>query len=109
MVDNDTAFLLPTVLFCTCPLVMLLGKPLYVLRPPTGSILGKAVKLIKLAITKKLRAHKESPKPSIGFWEAVKPSHLANQKPSWMTFDDQWVDEVRRGVKACRVFLWFPM
>jgi len=103
------AFLLPTVLFCTCPLVMLLGKPLYVLRPPTGSILGKAVKLIKLAITKKLRAHKESPKPSIGFWEAVKPSHLANQKPSWMTFDDQWVDEVRRGVKACRVFLWFPI
>ncbi|PLW52279.1 hypothetical protein PCASD_00057 [Puccinia coronata f. sp. avenae] len=32
------AYLLPTILFCTCPLVMVLGKPLYVLRPPTGSV-----------------------------------------------------------------------
>jgi POT family proton-dependent oligopeptide transporter len=26
-----------------------------------------------------------------------------------MTFDDRWVDEVRRGFKACNVFLWFPI
>jgi hypothetical protein len=26
-----------------------------------------------------------------------------------MTFDDQWVDEVRRAVKACAVFLWYPV
>ncbi|KAF5310115.1 hypothetical protein D9619_010184 [Psilocybe cf. subviscida] len=26
-----------------------------------------------------------------------------------MTFDDQWVDEVKRGVKACSVFAWFPI
>lgn len=26
-----------------------------------------------------------------------------------MTFDDQWVDEVRRGFKACGVFVWFPL
>ena len=26
-----------------------------------------------------------------------------------MTFDDAWVDEVSRGFKACKVFLWYPL
>jgi hypothetical protein len=26
-----------------------------------------------------------------------------------MTFDDKWVEEVRRGFKACSVFVWFPL
>lgn len=42
------------------------------------------------------------------FWDDVKPSQIAT-RPVWMTFDDEWVDEVRRGLKACRVFLWFPI
>ncbi|KAI9619775.1 hypothetical protein H4Q26_014159 [Puccinia striiformis f. sp. tritici PST-130] len=84
------AYLLPTVLFCTCPLVMILGKPLYVLRPPTGSVFGKALKLMKFATIKKFQASRKSPQQPIGFWEAVKPSNLAGQKPTWMNFDDQW-------------------
>lgn len=100
------AYLLPTLLFCICPLVMILGKPIYVLRPATGSVFGQAVRLTKLAFVKKIRTPKSQ---KIGFWEAVKPSNLSGQKPSWMNFDDQWVDEVKRGVKACRVFLWFPI
>ena len=43
------------------------------------------------------------------FWESVKPSRLGSNKPVWMTFDDIWVDEVRRGLKACTVFLWYPV
>ena len=43
------------------------------------------------------------------FWENVKPSHLGANRPEWMTFDDIWVDEVRRGLKACTVFLWYPL
>lgn len=42
------------------------------------------------------------------FWERTKPSRQ-EVKPSWMTFDDAWVDEVRRGLMACRVFLWYPV
>ena len=26
-----------------------------------------------------------------------------------MNFDDQWVDEVQRGIKACGVFMWYPI
>lgn len=102
------AFLLPTLMFCLCPLVMILGKPLYTLKPPTGSVLGKALKLAKLATITKFQASRKHVK-QIGFWEAVKPSHLADQRPTWMNFNDEWVDEVKRGVEACRVFLWFPI
>ena len=41
-------------------------------------------------------------------WDQAKPSNIAN-KPAWMTFDDLWVEEVRRGLKACAVFLWYPL
>ena len=47
---------------------------------------------------------------SPGFWEDTKPSKMAPaQIPGWMTFDDLWVDEVRRVMKACVVFLWYPI
>jgi len=43
-------------------------------------------------------------------WERAKPSKIAPaDRPGWMTFDDVWVDEVRRGFKACSVFLWYPL
>ena len=51
-----------------------------------------------------------------GFWEAAKPSvYLRNEgvgkvaRPDWMTWDDVWVEEVRRGFKACEVFVWYPI
>jgi len=44
------------------------------------------------------------------FWENAKPSNIADGDiPGWMRFDDEWVDEVRRGFKACTVFLWYPI
>lgn len=42
------------------------------------------------------------------FWERVKPSKI-ERRPDWMTFDDAWVDQVRRGFKACNVFLFYPV
>lgn len=44
------------------------------------------------------------------FWDDCKPSKVpADRRPSWMTFDDAWVDEVARGFKACVIFAWFPL
>jgi proton-dependent oligopeptide transporter, POT family len=43
-----------------------------------------------------------------GFWEAVYPSNVS-VKPHWMDFDDTWVNEVARGLSACKVFLWYPL
>lgn len=97
------AYTLPTILFLLCPIVMFACRKRYVGREPTGSVLGNAFKLIGYAI----KHRKETPDGKFS-WDVAKPSKIAN-KPTWMTFDDEWVDQVRRGLKACYVFAFLPI
>lgn len=45
------------------------------------------------------------------FWDSATPSALPPDArgPEWMIYDDSFVDEVIRGVQACKVFLWYPV
>jgi hypothetical protein len=36
-------------------------------------------------------------------WDNAKPSMQAGGVPGWMNFDDEWVDEVKRALSACKV------
>jgi len=99
------SFLMPTIMFMLCPIVLAVMSKRYKLREPTGSVLGKFTKLTRYAM--KDGGHKRIGKAD--FWERVKPSVVGANKPSWMTFDDAWVDEVARGVKACSVFAFYPL
>lgn len=106
------AFLLPTIMFLLCPVVLIVFKKNYRLTPPQGSLLGPAVKTLTFALSKKwswnpLTFHRRI--KNEGLWEDVKPSRLGASKPAWMTFDDAWVDELKRGWTACLVFLWYPL
>ncbi|KAI0129181.1 POT family protein [Xylariales sp. AK1849] len=105
------AFTLPTVLFLFCPVVMIWCKNKYVKQAPTGSVFGKVLGVLGLAMKRRwswnpVRMIRNLRSP--GFWDAAKPSKI-EVKPAWMTFDDAWVDEVRRGFKACKVFCWYPI
>jgi POT family proton-dependent oligopeptide transporter len=109
------SFLLPTVVFMTTPIVLWAGYNLYVKTPPEGSVLAGALHAFKyaakgnwslnpIAMFNKISTHE--------FWDRAKPSNVVARgetPPKWMTFDDKWVDEVRRGFKACAVFLWYPI
>ena len=100
-------------MFLLCPLILWYGRNKYNRSPPTGSVLITAIRLWRFAARdrwslnpvkccKQLRAD--------GFWDNAKPSKLTDgERPKWMTFDDKWVDEVRRGLKACTVFCWYPI
>lgn len=103
------SYTLPTICYLLCPIILIGFKKHYKLSPPTGSVMGKATKLIRLACK---RSPKKNTFKDDGFWERVKPSALlaaGETLPTWMTFDDAWVDEVRRGLLACKVFLWYPL
>ncbi|MCJ1329988.1 hypothetical protein MMC10_006669 [Thelotrema lepadinum] len=107
------SYMIPTLTFCLCPLVMYGCRNMYKRTPPQGSVLGKAMRLWIYAqkgrwslnpFTTHKRLHDGT------FWSSVRPSAIpAAQRPSWMTFDDAWVDEVGRGFAACSVFLWLPL
>lgn len=107
------SYLMPTIMLSICPLVMWWGKKRYRDRPPAGSVLAKALKTFGLA--QRGRWHVlpwvTYQRMNDGtFWESVKPSKFApGTKPQWMTFDDAWVDELRRGFAACSVLFWFPL
>jgi POT family proton-dependent oligopeptide transporter len=103
------SFTLPTICYLLCPMILLYFKKTYKLTPPTGSVMGKAWKLIRYA-TK--RSDRKNVLKDPLFWDRIKPSAMqarGETLPAFMTFDDAWVDEVRRGVLACKVFLWYPL
>ncbi|KAB8204850.1 POT family-domain-containing protein [Aspergillus parasiticus] len=105
------SFVLPTIMFALCPLVLYVCRKNYEVTPPTGSVVGKAFKLWAFALKGRWSWNPirfiQNCRAS-DFWESVKPSKV-QRKPVWMTFDDKWVDEVRRALKACAVFLWYPL
>ncbi|CAN8096793.1 unnamed protein product [Discula destructiva] len=105
------AFLLPTVLFIACPIILFIMKKHYTLTPPTGSVLGKAFSVFGMAMRGKWLTVFNPPKFKREFtWDAVRPSKIPEpERPQWMTYDDEWVDELRRGLKACKVFLFLPI
>ncbi|KKZ64424.1 POT family proton-dependent oligopeptide transporter [[Emmonsia] crescens] len=105
------SYTLPTIMFCFCPLVLGVFHKRYTHYPPTESVLGNAVKLIKFACKGKISWNPRRTVRNLGapaFWNDVKPSNVAN-KPKWMTFDDAWVEQVSRGTKACLVFAYYPL
>ena len=107
------AYLLPTLLLCICPIVMYLCRNKYKRTPPQGSVLGKATRLFLRANQGRWSINPMTTLKNLNdgtFWENVKPSKFSDtNRPRWMTFDDNWVEEVRRGFHACSVFLWLPL
>ncbi|OLN85405.1 putative peptide transporter ptr2-like protein 5 [Colletotrichum chlorophyti] len=97
------AWFLPTILFLICPFVLFFNKKNYHLTPPTGSVLSKFFKMSSFASKRSGGITKMN-------WDLAKPSNVpAAERPGWLTYDDAWVDEVRRGLKACKVFLFLPV
>ncbi|KAK0550591.1 hypothetical protein OC846_003606 [Tilletia horrida] len=105
------AYLIPTVVFCMCPFVLYFGRKRYISAKPQGSVLSKAFHLLWFATKGRwswdpIRTWHQI--TADDFWTKAMPSKQA-VRPMWMTFDDQWVMEVRRGFKACTVFILLPI
>ena len=107
------AYLLPTIMLSLGPGVMLWGRKRYIRREPAGSVLVPALRTFFLAQRGRWSINPVSTYRNMTdgtFWEAVKPSKFSAQaRPKWMTFDDAWVDELRRGFAACSVFCYYPL
>ncbi|KAG2234333.1 hypothetical protein INT48_000783 [Thamnidium elegans] len=92
------AYLLPTLVFIPGILIVFAGKKLYVRNPPRGSIFLEVFKVIRLSFKYGL--------------EGCKPSVLQKEHPEVAesaTWDDVFIDELRRTFKACVVFCWYPI
>ncbi|KAJ2781210.1 peptide transporter ptr2 [Coemansia javaensis] len=113
-VDFWPAYLLPTLMFVVCIGVFWLGRNKYVRTPPTGSIVVKAAKCIATGVRRAYLARRGGPvlvdaQGRRESWiEYAKPSTMA-EVPASVTWDDKFVGELRRTLRACKVFLFFPI
>ncbi|KAJ4339308.1 peptide transporter ptr2 [Ascochyta clinopodiicola] len=93
-----SAFLLCTCVFLLGTVVLVLGKKVYVVRPPQGSIITDAFRVIWIGIkNRKL--------------DAAKPSYQSgtDNNSNKLRWDDHFVDEVKRSLVACQVFCFYPI
>jgi POT family proton-dependent oligopeptide transporter len=107
------SYLLPTCCFALALPVLYMCRNWYRKRKPEGSVLGPATRLLIRGMKGRIHWNPVATYKHLHdgtFWDSVKPSRIApEERPKWMTFDDFWVDEVRRGWSACSVFLWYPL
>jgi len=94
-----SAYLLPMIMFFVGFLVLIAGKKFYVVRPPKGSIIVHAFKAMWIGLISKFNMN------------AAKPSYQ-EELPSrrYVTpWNDQFIEEIKRALIACRVFVFFPI
>ena len=106
------AFLVPTCILALVPVVLLAGRKNYVVTPPRGSIVLETLRVIRLCASQRWSWNpaafvKNVQKP--GFWDVAKPSYYPKgEAPAAITWDEEFVSEVVRALKACQVFLALP-
>ncbi|KAF8502569.1 PTR2-domain-containing protein [Gautieria morchelliformis] len=116
------AFILPTIVFLGTPIVLIAANSTYYKVPPRGSVLAETYRVWKIALrgfwTHPIKYIQES--RTTGVWNRAKPSFVLGDahakdkkeladKNRWLTWDDAFVEEVKRTAKACQIFLFFPL
>ncbi|KAI0076383.1 peptide transporter PTR2B [Panus rudis PR-1116 ss-1] len=106
------SYLVPTCIFAVIPIVLLVGKKYYIKTPPRGSILVETLRCTWMCLrpawswNPRQLLHNVKQKE---FWDIAKPSYYPKDNvPAKITWDEEFVDEVNRTWKACKVLLFFP-
>ncbi|KAF2636209.1 PTR2-domain-containing protein [Massarina eburnea CBS 473.64] len=96
-IDFWAAFLLCLCMFLVGTLVLVLGRKVYIVRPPQGSIITDAFRVMWMMIKGRSR-------------DAAKPSYQAALgRQVTLKWDDHFVEEVKRALVACQVFCFYPI
>lgn len=90
-------FLMCFIMFNVGIIVLVLRRKSYIVRPPQGSIITDAFKAIGMMITARSM---DAPKPS---WRAT------NGRTGDVPWNDHFVDELKRALRACKVFVFYPV
>lgn len=92
-----SAYLLCLCMFMVGITVLVLGRKQYVDRPPDGTVVLDSFKAVGLMIR-----HRNM--------DAAKPSWLAQNKASkTVSWDDNFVEELKRALVGCKVFTIYPI
>lgn len=91
-----TAFLMCFCMFNIGIIVLVVRRKSYIIRPPQGSIITDALKAVGMMIAGRNT-------------EACRNSWRVAHGKSPVTWDDHFVDELKRALRACKVFVFYPI
>ena len=113
------AYLLCLCFFVLGITILIAGKRSYVVHPPKGSIIINAFRAMWIGLRNGANMGKSTAAAtsvmSLSFvadhvTEAAKPSYQDKRGRRYQTsWDDVYIDELKRGLAACRVFLFYPI
>ncbi|KAJ2159573.1 peptide transporter ptr2 [Coemansia sp. RSA 552] len=112
-VDFWPAYLLPTLMFVVCVAVFWLGRKKYTITNPSGSVVVKAYRVFSTGLRNWRGAKRENQLvldeqgKDIGWLHYAKPS--LNTDGAAYQWSDKFVDELRIALRACKIFLCFPV
>jgi POT family proton-dependent oligopeptide transporter len=92
-----TAYVMCFCMFCIGIVVLVMSKKYYIVRPPQGSVITDAFKAIGLMI---IARDTNAAKPS---WRA------AHGKTKPVPWNDHFIEELKRALRACKVFAFYPV
>jgi dipeptide/tripeptide permease len=92
-----SAYLLALCFFVLGVVVLILGRKMYIVKPPRGSVIGDSFKVLFVAFESKRGL------------DIAKPSNRLALGLSRVPWDDEFVDEVKKALSACKVLVFFPL
>lgn len=100
------AYLVPGIVYFMLPVFLIFVNKKLIKKPPGGTALEDFVMVNYMALKKGgIRGIGRA-----GYWDRVKPTNLAAQGDTKVyRYDDRFVDDVRRTMAACAIFLFFPI
>ncbi|KAJ7084827.1 PTR2-domain-containing protein [Mycena belliarum] len=106
------AYLIPGILYILMPVTLVFAYPRLVRLPPQGSVVLDSFKVFRTLFT---RAGLKGMLKGGENWNVAKPTNIAasgglkNKERGWITWDDDFVDELKRTITACKLFLFLPI
>ncbi|TIB84525.1 PTR2-domain-containing protein [Wallemia mellicola] len=105
------AFTIPTVVFAAVPFILFALRNKLVHTPPRGTVLLEVSRLLRI-VAKNIYSFNpirwiRNLKDTQSSWNAAKPSVYEKEHgfvPKFITWDDAFVLEVKRGWSACKIF-----
>ncbi|TRM60946.1 POT family-domain-containing protein [Schizophyllum amplum] len=112
------AFLIPGLIYLLVPLALLACSRHVVRLPPQGTVILDCYKVLYVMVRragfwralhggKAWEGAKPSALPTSGSFTGKQPIWITDA--GWITYDDLFVDELRRAARVCRLFLFTPV
>ncbi|CAG8640176.1 4190_t:CDS:2 [Ambispora leptoticha] len=93
------AYSIPFIVFVIAISIFFQGRHQYIKTPPKGSIIIDATKALRIALANGRNLSKARP-------SAMTPLERRHHN---IKYDDQFIDELQSTVKACQVFIFYPV